>query len=487
MDLHLNVVGKVDLAEQIYRELCRAIREGRLPPGELLPPTRELAQRLSVSRNTVTEAYERLMSQGLVVARVGAGTFVAHDVRQVESDTRRPQPLAQPASIEPLACWRGVGIPASWLAPSGLEFDFRIGAPDVTLFPFMQWRRLLAQEARAFGADSMFPLHPQGEPALRSAIAQHIAIARGVRCEAADVLVTNGAQQAFELLGRVLLEPGAVVAVEEPGYPLACACFASFGARMVGVPVDEHGLMVDRLPDAARLVYVTPSHQFPLGMPMSMTRRQALLDWAKAHGTVIVEDDYDSEFRFEDRPLESLQNLDRHEVVAYVGTFSKTMFPLLRRGFVIAPPGLREAMVSAQWLGAWQTPALGQAALARFIDGGLLAKHIRKMRRVYDRRRRRILDTLNRDFSKWLAPVHSAVGIHVAARLKRPVDLDGLLHAARGQGVVAYPLSRFCSAANDEYGLVFGFGMIDEAHITRGLALLKVLLDAGPSLGQREK
>lgn len=478
MDLHLNVVGKVDLVSQIHRELCRAILEGRLPKGELLPPTRELARQLSVSRNTVTEAYERLMSQGLVVARVGAGTFVARDLQPTPGEARRPLPPAQQALIEPRAHWRGAGIPASWLSPSGLAFDFRIGAPDVVHFPFIQWRRLLALEARGFGAESVFPLQPQGEAALRGAIAQHIAVARGVRCQAADVLVTNGAQQAFELLARVLVEPGTVVAVEEPGYPVARACFASFGAHVVGVPVDDQGLIVELLPDDARLICVTPSHQFPLGMPMSMSRRQALLDWAQAHHAVVVEDDYDSEFRFEDRPLESLQNLDRSGVVAYVGTFSKTMFTSLRRGFVIAPPGLREALVNAQWLGSWQTPALGQGALARFLDGGFLARHIRKMRRLYDRRRRLILATLQRDFSDWLVPVHSAVGIHLAARLKRPLDLDELLAAAREQGVVVYPLTRFCDAASDAKGLVFGFGMIEEPHITQGLARLKALFDA---------
>jgi GntR family transcriptional regulator / MocR family aminotransferase len=478
VDLHLNVVGKVDLADQIHRELCRAIHEGRLPKGEPLPPTRQLAQQLSVSRNTVTEAYERLMSEGLVVARVGAGTFVAHDATGGHGAAGDARAGAPPACIEPRSHWRDAGIPASWLAPSGLAYDFRIGAPDVTRFPFTQWRRLLAQETREFSAGSVFPIHPQGEPALRSAIARHVAMARGVRCEAADVLVTNGAQHAFELLGRVLVEPGTVVAVEEPCYPLARACFASFGAHMVGVPVDEEGLVVDRLPDDARLVYVTPSHQFPLGMPMSMARRRALLGWAEARRAVIVEDDYDSEFRFEDRPLESLQNLDRSGVVAYVGTFSKTMFAPLRRGFVVAPPLLRDAMVNALWVGSWQTPALGQAALARFIGDGLLARHVRKMRRIYDRRRRLILDILRRDFDHWLAPVHAAVGIHLSARLKQPLDLETLLADARAQGVVVYPLTRFCSAPTELQGLVLGFGMLDEQGIVHGLARLKALLDA---------
>lgn len=483
-DLYLKVDGRVDLAGQIYRELCRAILEGRLRKGEPLPPTRELALRLSVSRNTVTEAYERLTSEGMAVARVGAGTFVAHDLQPPEAGAHGAQALAALASVEPLARWRGAGIEPSWLGPSRLEFDFRIGAPDLTQFPFTSWRRLLAEEARAVGADTVFPLHPQGEPALRHAIAQHIAVARGVRCSASDVLVTQGAQQAFERIARVMVQPGTVVAVEEPGYPLARACFESFGAQVVGVPVDEQGLVVERLPDTARLVCVTPSHQFPLGMPMPMARRRALLEWAVAHRALVVEDDYDSEFRFEDRPLESLQNLDRQGVVAYVGTFSKTMFVSLRRGFVVAPPHLRDAMVGAQWLGSLQTPALGQAALARFIDDGLLARHIRRMRPVYDRRRRLILDTLQRDFGGWLTPVHAAVGIHLAARLDRAVALDEVLAAARERGVVVYPLSRFCGTASAPWhGLVFGFGLLDEPRIAEGLARLKPLLTRAATAG----
>ena len=269
-----------------------------------------------------------------------------------------------------------------------------------------------------------------------------------------------------------------MVAVEEPGYPLARACFASFGAQLVGVRVDPQGLVVNDLPEAARIVYVTPSHQFPLGMPMALARRQELLAWAAARRALIIEDDYDSEFRFEDRPLDSLQNLDRDGLVAYVGTFSKTMFMPLRRGFVVAPPGLREALVAAHWVGALQTPVQGQVALALFIQQGHLAKHIRKMRRLYDRRRRLLLDTLRRDFDAWLAPIHSAVGIHLAVRLKRALDLEAVLAAAREQGVVVYPLSRFSSSTPVQPGLVFGFGAIDEAAIARGLGRLRQVIAA---------
>ena len=337
MDVHVTLSGRGDLTAQIYRQLLEAILDGRLRSGERLPPTRELARRLAVSRNTVAVAYDRLVADGFLVGRAGAGTYVS-----AEPVRGRAAPKGV---VRPRAVWESIaGGPSGTARPGGPNmqaYDFRVGVPDAELFPLETWRRLVSRELRrgvgGYG-------DPSGHEGLREAIARHIGVSRSVRAGADDVLVTNGAQQALDLVGRVLIEPGACVAVEEPGYPPARLLFRSLGARVVGVPVDGEGLDVAAIPGAARLVYVTPSHQFPLGTPMSLARRAALLAWAERRNAVVIEDDYDSEFRFGDRPLEPLQSLDRAGRVIYVGSFSKTLLPMLRLGFLVAPASLGPAL-----------------------------------------------------------------------------------------------------------------------------------------------
>ena len=317
----------------------------------------------------------------------------------------RPRPLWVPTGAELAAL------------PAPCAYDFRVGAPDPQLFPLAAWRRCVARELRpaavfAHGADEA-----GGHPGLRRAIARHIGVSRAVRAAADDVLVTHGTQQALDLIGRVLLEPGACVAVEEPGYGRVRQLFARLGARVVGVPVDAEGIDVSAIPRAARLVYVTPSHQFPLGVAMSLERRLALLAWANRHRAVVVEDDYDSEFRFEGRPLDPLQCLDRDGRVIYVGSFSKVMRPVVRLGFLVAPASLQPALRSAKLLTDSSGVLPTQAALARFIDEGLMATHIRKAAREYAGRHARIVDVLHRDFARWLEVVPSSAGLHVSARV----------------------------------------------------------------------
>ena len=287
--------------------------------------------------------------------------------------------------------------------------------PDVRLFPLESWRRLVTRELRRarLGADYA---DPAGHAGLRAAIARHVGMARSVQVAADDVLVTNGAQQALDLVGRVLVEPGACVAVEEPGYLPARRLFASLGARVVGVPVDDEGLVVDALPGDAVLVYTTPSHQYPLGTVMSLARRTALLDWAGRRGAVVVEDDYDSEFRFSGRPLEPLQSIDRSGRVVYVGTFSKTLLPTLRVGFCVAPASLRPALLAARQLSDWHGDQVTQGALAGFIDEGLLARHVRRTTREYAARNQLVVTLLERDFADVLVPVRAAAGMHLTAR-----------------------------------------------------------------------
>ena len=354
MELHLVIEGSKDLSGQVYRQLADAIRSGRLADGQQVPPSRLLAQQLGISRKPVAEAYTRLTYDQLLVGRIGKGSFVC---APASTSTRRAA-APQLGGHATLQRWDGMQTPLRHPLPEGRSrYEFIGGSPSPQHFPQEEWRRCvlhgLREESRAPGLARYAPA--EGLPELRDAIARHAGYARGVTGGAQQVVVTNGAQQAFDLLGKVLLEPGSVVAVEEPGYPLVRLLFASQGARVVGVPVDAEGMMVDRIPADARLVYVTPAHQFPLGMPMSVARREALLACALAIGAIVIEDDYDSEFRYEGRPTDSLQSMDRHGIVTFVGSFSKLMLPELRTGYLVAPPTLLNALLNAKHLSDWHS------------------------------------------------------------------------------------------------------------------------------------
>ncbi|WP_370962271.1 PLP-dependent aminotransferase family protein [Amycolatopsis sp. cg9] len=460
MDFHVSLAGRGDLSVRIYRQLRDAVLDGRLRAGERLPPTRELARRLAVSRNTVAVAYDRLTADGFLTGRVGAGTYVS---ASLPAPRRRSVPSA--AGPRPKPVWRSLPPPVA-AATREPSFDFRVGIPDAGLFPLETWRRFLARELRDGVAHYA---GPEGHPALRAAIARHAGVSRSVRAEAEDVLVTQGAQQALDLLCRVLLSPGDRVAVEDPGYRLAKLLFASHGAEVVGVPVDGEGLDVAALPPRTKLVYVTPSHQFPLGTPMSLPRRAALLAWASRADALVVEDDYDSEFRFSDRPLEPLQSLDRDGRVAYVGSFSKTLLPMLRLGFLVAPASLREALCHARQLSDWHGDLPAQAALARFIDDGLFARHLRRATKAYAERHGRLVSTLDRVFAGRLRVVPSAAGLHLCALAD--ADLEPIATRAAAAGVAVQTLSDLCGGFPLP-GLVLGYGSIPVERIDAGLAAL---------------
>ncbi len=472
MDVHVTLEGRGDLAARIYRQLLDAVLDGRLRSGERLPPTRELARSLEVSRNTVAVAYERLTAEGFLTSRVGAGTFVGTEPVAAASGSRSGHRRARPGGgVRPRPVW-GSMPPAVADREPAPRYDFRVGLPDAGLFPLETWRRLVSPELRrsairpAYGA-------PSGHPGLRTAIARYIGVARSVHAGPDDVLVTQGAQQALDLIARVLIEPGMRVAVEEPGYPPARHLFRTTGARVVGVPVDAEGLEVAAIPPGTRLVYVTPSHQFPLGTPMSLGRRTALLAWAERHGAVVIEDDYDSEFRFSDRPLEPLQSLDRSGRVVYVGSFSKTLVPMLRLGFLVAPASLQAALRSAKQLADWHGDLVTQGALARFIDDGLLARHVRKASREYTARHEQIVAALRRDFADWLELVPSAAGLHVCTRVVADsVDVAAVVRVAARADVAVQPLAKYCGEMPVHDGLVIGYGAVRPERIPDGLRLL---------------
>jgi len=338
MELHIRLEGRKGLADQLYQQLRAGIDSGHLAAGSQLPPTRLLAEQLGVSRKTVAEAYSRLTYDNLLSGVVGRGTFITprHPLRSSEATA---VPLAAAASLERWQQRATVLGRPQLQAPS--RYDFVGGASSKTQFPFDQWRSCLNYALRRSQRHPERQFSAQGLPELREAIAHHIAYARGVHCNAADVLVCNGAQQALDLIARVLIEPGCPVAMEDPGYPPARQLFLALRARLQSVPVDDEGMCVEQIADGTRLIYVTPSHQFPLGMPMSEPRRRALLARAAELGALIIEDDYDCEFRYLGPPADALQRLDRHGLVAYVGTFSKTLLQELRLGYAVLPPAIR--------------------------------------------------------------------------------------------------------------------------------------------------
>jgi GntR family transcriptional regulator / MocR family aminotransferase len=471
------------LARDLHQQLRAAILAGRLPAKSSLPSTRKVAEALGVARNTVVTAYDLLIAEGYLVPRKGAKPQVAEFARQRAS--KSPRASIDESRFAPI--WR-----TPFLQPSPArvlpEQNFRLGIPDHRHFPHDVWRRLMAQALRKSAREPFAYAPSQGIPALREAIAQHVAFARAVACTAAEVIVTSGAQQAFDLIARLLVTPGQTkVAVEEPGYPPVRAAFAAAGAHLMPLPVDDEGLCVDRLPEDVRIISVTPSHQSPTGVAMSLRRRTALLDFARTHRAVIVEDDYDGEFRFGGRPLDALQTLDRDALVFYVGTFSKSMFPSLRKGFVVAPTWARNGLITVKHGVDSHCDSITQSVLAAFIRDGHLARHVRHMRPIYAERRATLLDGLHRELGEWLQPIPSEAGLHLAARLIEPALASKIMptvlrFAPGAESTVDYAMTREIEPA-----VTFGYGVIDAGEIIAALIDLRRALEKQLASGRTGK
>lgn len=467
MDLHVSLDGPGDpdtRVSRIYRVLRAAILDGRLAVGDRVPATRDLAGQLGVARGTVTAAYDRLTAEGFLESRAGSGTYVA-DVSVTGPARRR----ARRGAVRPLRIWdtdTGPGTPRDRLI-----HDLSIGLPDPALFPVEVWRRLVSTQLRrsrleeaTYGGRGSFPLQRE--------IARLLGLSRSVACAPEDVVVTAGAQQAIDLVARVLVAPRAVVAMEDPGYFAVRRLLDTHRATVVGVPVDDEGLVVEALPADARLVYVTPSHQFPTGVPMTMSRRVALLRWAAHHDAVIVEDDYDSEYRYAHQPVEPLQSLDRDGRVVYVGTFSKSLLPALRTGFLVPPRSLLPALREAKRVTCWEGDLTTQGALAAFLAEGHHAAHVRRATRVYRARRTRVLEGLA-GLDDVLRPVPSVAGLHVAARFRdERIDDRAVVRRAARRGVRLEALSEHHREQPALPGLAIGFGGIDEQAIPDAMSRL---------------
>ena len=474
-------------AESVFAQLRAAILDRRLIPGARLPAERQSAALFGVSRNTIASVYARLAMEGLVKPRQGSGTYVLPQQTRRARDRlpaqRAPDPRLNPMWLRPdllqaLNFWHD-SQPASVLDAKA-QLDFRPALVDPRLFPFDVFRRVSAQQLRRMELKPPAFKSPQGNQGhfpLRTAISTHIGISRAVVCEPDDVLVTAGAQQAFDILARALVTPGVTtVAMEDPGYPPMRAAFLAAGARIVPVPVDAMGLVVDALPVPVQVVCVCPSHQFPLGVSMSAQRRTALLAFARKHGAVIVEDDYDGEFRFDGTPLQALRSTANAGDVFYVGTFSKCMLPALRLGFVVAPCWAMPALVAAKNCLDWHCPTLTQMAVARFISEGHLGRHVRKLRDVYRKRRDLIWQILRADFSGVLSPMQSHYGMHVAATSLLSTHLGRVTAKLLESNVHMHSFDRYFLGAPSSQGLVFGYGAVDLEGIEKGLAGLKRVL-----------
>jgi GntR family transcriptional regulator/MocR family aminotransferase len=456
------------LFRSVHAQLRAAIQDGRLKPGLQLPPSRTLARSLGISRNTALAAYGLLLSEGYLEARRGAGTYVSRARTALRARSMRSRQGKPPELSE---FWRNPP-PAFGERGNSYRYSFAIGQPDLSRFPFAIWRRLTGRALRASATDTS-PADPQGRAALRAAIATHVSFTRAIACEPEHIIVTAGSQQAFDLLARVLVTPKrTLVALEEAHYPPLRDVFRASGARVATTPVDQHGIVVDRISPRARVVCVTPSHQFPLGSPLSLERRVALLEFARRHGASVIEDDYDGEYRFGARALDALQTLDRDERVFYVGTFSKVLFPALRIGYIIAPAWARAALIAAKQLTDRHSALLAQDTLAAFMAEGHLVRHVRKMTRIYAERRSALLAALQRHCAEQLRPIHSEAGLHITANLLVPTRAATILARAASASIKVQAVSQFSTAKAPLNGLGFGFGGISTANVEPGVRLL---------------
>jgi GntR family transcriptional regulator/MocR family aminotransferase len=462
----------VPLHRQIYDGLRRAILDGMLRAGQRVPSTRVLASELEVSRFPVLAAYEQLLHEGYLEGRVGSGTFV-----RAAPPEDAPRPVARAAPPVP----RAGSPPRSEGDHEGGLRPFRVSLPALDQFPRALWARLVARHAHRLAPEHMGYGDPAGLGALRAAIAEHLRAARAVRCEAEQVLVVPGSQAALRLCAAVLLGRGDRVAVEEPAFPGARAALASSGAEVAPVPVDAEGLDVAALRAlgaGVRAACVTPSHQYPLGVSMSAARRLALLEWAGDHDAWLVEDDYDSEYRYVSRPLGALQGMDAAGRVVYVGTFSKVLFPAIRLGYLVVPPALWDAFVAAREALDLFSPTLYQLVVADFLGGGHFARHVRRMRAVYPRRRQALLDGLVRDCAGVLAVLNADAGLHVATLLPDGVDDVEVVRRMAARGLTATALSTCYVGAAGRSGLLLGFGGSDERTLAAATRVLGEVLRA---------
>ncbi len=471
----LDRAGDRPLYRQLDDQLRDAVLSGRLPPGARLPATRQLASELGLSRLTVQNAYEQLVAEGFLASTVGSGTFVA-DIAPEDLPPASPAPSHRTRPRGRGLSRRGLRIAATRATTRIAETaPFRPGVPDPELFPTAAWSRLWVRALRRAGRELFGYGRPGGHPPLRAAIAEHLRNARGVRCDPEQVIVTAGSQQSFALSALALLDPGDLAWGEDPGHAAGRDVLTALGISVAPVAIDDEGLSVAdgrSRGDSPRLIFVTPSHQHPLGMTMSLRRRLELLQFAQQADAWILEDDYDSEFRYSGRPLPALQGLDGGERVIYAGSFSKVLYPSLRMGYLVVPHGLVEAFCAAQTVLSQGVPILPQMVLADFMRAGRFAAHVRRMRAAYGERRTLLVAALEEHAAGLLVPEPADAGMHLVAWLPEGMDDMATAQALWDAGLEAIPLSIYCQRPYPRAGLLLGFTGIRPDRIAPNVAKL---------------
>jgi GntR family transcriptional regulator/MocR family aminotransferase len=453
--------GEKPLHRQIYDAFRTMILDRRLESGQQIPSTRALAEELRISRIPVVDAYSQLLAEGYIESRSGAGTFVkgslsdqfpnvlpaARGIRQDSGD----EAISRLARLLPVER-------TPWFPSSGA---FSVGQIAYDHFPFGVWSGLVAHHARRVHASSMSYAEPMGAERFRQAIATYLRVARAVRCEVSQIMIVNGSQHALDLTARVLLDPDSAVWIEDPGYELLRHTLLLSSCSLVPVPVDNEGLDVPagiRVCPSARAAFVSPSHQYPLGATMSAARRLQLLEWAHRSNAWIVEDDYDSEYRYESMPIASMQGLDPGSRVVYIGTFSKTLFPALRLGYIVIPPTLVARFVAVRRANDLFPSHLYQAALADFIEAGHFARHVRKTRRLYAERRNALAQALQKEFGSEIEILGADAGMHLVMTLPAGLSDQQIARRAAEDGLWLWPLSSAYIGGAVRQGFILGFG-----------------------------
>ena len=463
----------------LYEQLRTAILDGRLHPGSRLPATRDLAASYRLSRATIVAAFEQLKSEGYVEGRTGSGTYVSKilpeellNVDDVRKERRLPHKrIALSAYAKRLQPFRAL--------PAQPVRAFRANQSALDLFPTSLWAQVAARRLRRASTKLLAGGETLGYRPLREAVAEYLNTSRGVKCTADQVLIVSGAQEGLDRTARLLLDPGESAWIEEPGYPGAAAVLRAAGAKICGVSVDHEGLQLEagiRRWPRPKLVYVTPAHQFPLGVTMSLRRRLAVLEWARKSGVLIFEDDYDSEYRYSGRPVPALQGLDRAGVVIFGGSFSAVMFPALRLGYLVVPPEMVDVFAAAQSVSTHHPPLLGQAVLCDFISEGHFARHIRRMREVYAERLGVLLKAAREKLHDEVEISNIEAGLQTIGWLRRGIQSETVAKSAAERNVEVTPLTRYAYGRAPGNGIVLGFAAVEPRELRRGVEELARIL-----------
>ncbi|MFP5238035.1 MAG: PLP-dependent aminotransferase family protein [Acidobacteriota bacterium] len=464
------------LFSQVYAGLRSAILSGVLPAGGRLPSTRDLADQLGISRTVVLLAYDQLLAEGFAEGRRGSGTYVSRSLLRNSGKASRKSAAVRLSRFGRAACEAAATLSFPDRLRGRPRYDFAFGRSDTSLFPFEAWRRILLRQAAQVHLHELDYGPAAGAQSLRDVICSHVRRSRAVVCEPSEVIVVNGAQQALDLIARVLVEPGEPVVIEEPHYQGTRQVLRAAGARLLAAQVDREGLDPASLPASAKLAFVTPSHQFPTGAVLPLSRRLALLEWARQRNATIVENDYDGEFHYDGHPIESLQGLDAGERTIYVGTFSRTIFPSLRIGYLIVPKSLTAAFTTAKWLCDQHSATLEQNTLAEFIASGIYERHLRRVRRSNAARRAVLLEEIGQQLADRVEVTGGGSGAHIVLWPRERIREEQAIARAAALDVGIHGISHCYLGAPPRAGLILGYANLSEREIREGIRRLARVL-----------